>query len=174
MTKDEAMKAAKAQALNLGLIMAVVAEGPHADDEAQRDGDGDGESYGYCPVDAVVTLYPRGTVVAKIGRNGEEIPARTTFPKIADYATVKAFVKEAGRVGYSVDVRKMGRTPFSITVKDGEALVFKAVNMGRIWAMTFSTAYFEEPEMPEARTPTTYAQHVRNLPVAAAKEGGAL
>lgn len=44
--------------------MAVVHEGPHADDYAERDSDG--KSYGYCPLHAVQTLYEFGEVVEVI------------------------------------------------------------------------------------------------------------
>lgn len=60
MTRAQATQDAKTFVVNGG-PMAVVHEGPHADDFAERDSDG--KSYGYCPLHAVPTLYKYGTVV---------------------------------------------------------------------------------------------------------------
>ncbi len=64
MKKNEAITAAEAESLKSQTVMAVVQEGPRADDYAERDEDG--ESYGYCPLDAVPILYKHGTVVVQI------------------------------------------------------------------------------------------------------------
>ncbi len=61
MKRADATNAARAAGLQSGLTMAVVREGPHADEFAQLDADG--ESYGYCPSLGVPMLYPHGVVV---------------------------------------------------------------------------------------------------------------
>ncbi len=55
---------AKAQAKRAkipGIPLAIVKEGPHADEFAERDADG--QSYGFCPAQAVSYLYKWGEVV---------------------------------------------------------------------------------------------------------------
>ena len=64
MTLNEATGGAKRCASNYKNSMIVVKEGPHADEHAEFDADG--ESYGYCPESAKATLYPHGEVVAVI------------------------------------------------------------------------------------------------------------
>lgn len=58
MTRANATIAAQAESTASRLNLAIVREGPHADEFVERDTDG--ESYGYCPVLAVSTLYPHG------------------------------------------------------------------------------------------------------------------
>jgi hypothetical protein len=60
---------------NPGTLLAIVAEGLHADDHAERDADG--ESYGYCPPTAVPILYRFGRVVEVV---------RAIHPEEDDYA----------------------------------------------------------------------------------------
>ncbi len=56
----EAIKIAKQNKI----AMAIVSEGVHADEFAERDEDG--ESYGYCPAAAISTLYKHGKVIKLI------------------------------------------------------------------------------------------------------------
>jgi hypothetical protein len=68
MKKADAMKAAQAEAARSKVPIVVVKEGPHADEFAERDADG--ESYGYCPEGGEAILYKYGVVV------GHATPAR--------------------------------------------------------------------------------------------------
>lgn len=73
-----------------------------------------------------------------------------TFVKLARTPVVKSFVKEAKRVGYSVEVGRMGDDGkgqiYYYKVTDGENLVFKAMMVQRmVWGMTFSKKYWQEP-----------------------------
>ena len=64
MTRKDAEEQAKAEAKRIGLPLAIVREGPHADDFAEFDADG--HSYGYCPVAAVPVLYKHGEKVGEV------------------------------------------------------------------------------------------------------------
>ena len=64
MKLSDAMVQAAGSARRHDIITVVVAEGIHANEEAERDADG--ESYGYCPESAVPTLYKHGRVVERI------------------------------------------------------------------------------------------------------------
>jgi len=64
MTRDNARAAAQEEAKKIGLPLALVKEGLHADEFADRDADG--ESYGYCPAEAVKLLYRFGEVVETV------------------------------------------------------------------------------------------------------------
>jgi len=65
MTRQQATKAAAVEAARLALpALCIVAEGPHADDHAEFDPDG--ESYGFCPPEAVAILYKLGRVVETV------------------------------------------------------------------------------------------------------------
>ena len=65
MTRQQATKAAVVEAARLALpALCIVAEGPHADDHAEFDPDG--ESYGYCTPQALHVLYKYGKVVETV------------------------------------------------------------------------------------------------------------
>lgn len=64
MTRADATAAAKKEVANLKLTIAIVREGLHADEYAELDRDG--ESYGYCLVQALPLLYRFGVVVDTI------------------------------------------------------------------------------------------------------------
>ncbi len=64
MKLNEAKNRAKQEAIKGNLEIAVVKEGPHADEFAERDQDG--ESYGYCPVLAIAILYRYGQVIETV------------------------------------------------------------------------------------------------------------
>lgn len=64
MTRDDARKAAQAEAKKHGVPLALVREGLHADEFAELDADG--ESYGFCPPGAVPYLYKYGKAVETI------------------------------------------------------------------------------------------------------------
>jgi hypothetical protein len=61
MKLQEAKADARAAAIKSKMPIALVNEGLHADEFAERDEDGN--SYGYCPELAVPILYRYGTVV---------------------------------------------------------------------------------------------------------------
>ena len=88
-----------------------------------------------------------------------EMPApapRSTFIRIADKKKVNALIKEAKRVGYTVE--KSGDFSAKITDPDNAgALVLKAVNMGNCWSISYATAYWGEPEVILPATPTNFA-----------------
>lgn len=76
MILSEAMEEA-AGCLGAIACMAVVEEGPHADEFAVLDDEG--KSYGYCPVESVGILYRWGTVVATVEmRDGSEVWSPTS------------------------------------------------------------------------------------------------
>lgn len=64
MTLKEATECAVKCAQESGTPMVVAREGPHADDWAELDEDG--ESYGYCPRSAARTLYPHGQIITTV------------------------------------------------------------------------------------------------------------
>lgn len=64
MTKSDAIQQAREEVERHGGRIAVVIEGPHADDFAEFDTDG--HSYGYCPEKHVALLYRYGTLVEVI------------------------------------------------------------------------------------------------------------
>lgn len=64
MTRIDAEQFAQETANANNLDLALVAEGPHADEFAERDPDG--ESYGFCPLPGLPILYKWGKHVATI------------------------------------------------------------------------------------------------------------
>ncbi len=64
MTRAQATALAQADATKNGVTIAIVREGLHADEFAERDTDG--ESYGFCPVPAVGMLYKYGSIVGEV------------------------------------------------------------------------------------------------------------
>ena len=80
MTRAHATITAQRVARESQTPIAVVNEGPHADDFAEHDDDG--HSYGFCPEDSVQTLFRFGTVVEVVhpGR-----PARYQPPGVFDW-----------------------------------------------------------------------------------------
>ena len=64
MKLEEAKEEAKSAAIKSKMPIALVNEGLHADEFAEREEDG--TSYGYCPELAVPILYRYGTVVEVI------------------------------------------------------------------------------------------------------------
>lgn len=64
MTKSDAISQAREEVRRHGGKIAIVIEGPHADDFAQLDQDG--HSYGFCPDSHVSVLYPHGDRVEVI------------------------------------------------------------------------------------------------------------
>lgn len=73
-----------------------------------------------------------------------------TFVKLAQTPVVKSFVKEAKRVGYAVEVGRLGEDGkgqiYYYKVTDNGELVFKAMMVQpRVWGMTFSKLYWQEP-----------------------------
>lgn len=75
--------------------------------------------------------------------------ARPTFTRICTPKVISAYVKEAKRVGYTVNSSMMSaRNAFSHKVSDpenAEALVFRAVQVRPgVWCATFSTVYFQD------------------------------
>lgn len=78
-------------------------------------------------------------------------PARASFTRVTnDPKHITALVREAKRVGYTVKTD----AGFSHVVTDhtdgnAGALVFRAVQVRRgLWAVTYATAYWQEPPMP--------------------------
>jgi len=64
MKRADAKAAAIKEAKRIGVPLALVREGPHADDFAEQDTDGG--SYGFCPVSAVKLIYRYGAVIEEI------------------------------------------------------------------------------------------------------------
>lgn len=64
MTRQDATAEAQETATKNGIEIAVVKEGPHADEFAERDADG--ESYGFCPLPGVPILYKWGEIVWRV------------------------------------------------------------------------------------------------------------
>lgn len=77
---------------------------------------------------------------------------RTQFVRLAQTPAVKDFVKSAKNAGYTVEIGRFGENGkgqiYFYEVKDGTNLVFKATMVQRgVWGMTFSTAYWQEPNV---------------------------
>lgn len=68
MKRETAKQLAQEDANKHRLTLALVAEGPHADEFADRDTDG--ESYGFCKVGVVSMLYKYGRVVEIVKPEG--------------------------------------------------------------------------------------------------------
>jgi hypothetical protein len=68
MTMVDAIDGAESAALMCGAEVALVREGPHADEFAELDEDG--QSYGYCPLVAVPILYKWGEILKTVSVNG--------------------------------------------------------------------------------------------------------
>lgn len=64
MTKIDAINQAREEVRRHGFKLALVIEGPHADEFAEYDADG--HSYGFCPVSHISVLYPHGTYVEEV------------------------------------------------------------------------------------------------------------
>jgi hypothetical protein len=69
MKLEDAKRLAREDAKKTFLRIVIVKEGPHADDFAEYDTDG--ESYGYCSVKAFPYLYKYGTKVGVVHPNGK-------------------------------------------------------------------------------------------------------
>jgi hypothetical protein len=61
MTKANAITRAQEEANTHNVEIAIMREGIHADEYAELDQDG--QSYGYCPANAVPLVYPYGTLI---------------------------------------------------------------------------------------------------------------
>jgi hypothetical protein len=92
MTLQNATAAARSDAKKHGIPLAIVREGPHADEYAERDADG--HSYGFCPVSAVPTLYKHGTVISTTDASGGSTAAPAPQPS-ADSRTPESLASGA-------------------------------------------------------------------------------
>jgi len=76
---------------------------------------------------------------------------RTSFIRIGDKAKVLELVKEAKRVGYDVEIKKLGREAYSYVVTDpgiGNDEVFHSTNVRPgLWATSYSLKYWQEPTL---------------------------
>ncbi len=101
-------------------------------------------------------------------------PARNSFIRVADLARVSALVKEAKRVGYEVKMNGGPRVSdaFNLSVHDHSpeavspgAEVFRAVQVRpRVWAISYSLSYWQEPAPVLPATPENFGKHIHNHP----------
>jgi hypothetical protein len=93
----------------------------------------------------------------------ESIAQRPTFTRVCQQDHVKALVKEAKRVGYTIEKNSYSYKVYDPT-KEG-ALVFRAVLMGRnVWGITYSRLYWQEPDPIMPATPINFSRHITAKP----------
>jgi hypothetical protein len=124
MTLQNATAAARSDAKKHGIPLAIVREGPHAGEYAERDADG--HSYGFCPVSAVPTLYKHGTVISTTDASGGSTAAPAPQPS-ADSRTPESLASEATG-GQGGAFLPSPYSPISITIPDGPQECFLSVN----------------------------------------------
>lgn len=86
------------------------------------------------------------------------------FTRIGDKKRVRELAKVCAAAGHTVT--KKGEVYvycYEARADDG-SMVFRAVDMGRCWAITYYEPHFIEPEVTQPPTPTGFAQHLVTHP----------
>jgi len=96
----------------------------------------------------LIDIYKNSATLSNMETTPNTLPARKSFIRLGDKKKVIALIKEAKRVGYTVDENKIEGRLFNVTVTDPENnndLVFKSVNVRPgMWGTTYSTKYWVE------------------------------
>lgn len=90
------------------------------------------------------------------------------FSRVGTLAQLRDFAADAKRAGYTVTHDETGDLQ-RLRVTDpakADALVMRAVTVRPgVVAFTFSESYWQPAQVPDVRTPTTYAAHLSQMPV---------